>query len=272
MQEYKMIVLDLDGTLTNSKKELSERNRRALIEVQEAGVCVVLASGRPTYGIVPIARMLELERYGGYILSYNGGVILDCGSGEQIYGNLLPDHLVAPLYEETKRAGCTILSYDGEYIITECGSDEYVGHESFLNKMEVREVPSFLGALREPLPKCLSVGEPERILQLESRLKELFGGEMGIYRSEPFFLELVPQGIDKARSLGRLLEHTGGVREEMVAFGDGFNDLSMIEFAGYGVAMGNGQALVRERADEVVGTNDADGVAVWLEDNILCRL
>ncbi len=265
------MVLDLDGTLTNSKKELSPRNRETLIKVQEMGVKVVLASGRPTYGIAPLAEMLELKRFGGYILSYNGGVILDWQSGEQIYSNLLPAELIPTLYKESKELGCTILSYDGEDIITESGADQYVAHESFLTKMAIREVTSFLDAVTEPLAKCLAVGDPERVVALESHLKELVGEQMGIYRSEPFFLELVPLGIDKATSLKRLLAHTGGTRDTMVAFGDGFNDLSMIEFAGCGVAMANAQPILRERCNCVTLSNDEDGVAVWLEENILAK-
>lgn len=271
MQQYRIIVLDLDGTLTNSKKELSERNRETLIKAQRRGAVVVLASGRPTYGIVPIAKELELERFGGYILSFNGGVIVECATGKTIYQNTLPEQLIEPLYRESKAAACTILSYDDEVIFSEegCEENKFVAHEAFLNKMEVRLCGSFLSQVKEPLPKCLSVGEPERVVALEERLKSLYGSEMSIYRSEPFFLELVPLGIDKAQSLERLLMYMGGSREEMVAFGDGFNDLSMVEYAGCGVAMANAQAVLLERADATTLSNDDDGVAVWIEENIL---
>ncbi len=268
---YKTIVLDLDGTLTNSQKELSERNRKALIEAQEQGATVVLASGRPTYGIEPIAKALELKHYGGYILSYNGGVIIDCKRGVAIYQNTLPEHLIEPLYSASKEADCTILSYDKEVIFAEqdCDQNRYVAHEAFLNKMAVRRCDSFLSEVYEPLPKCLTVGDPELIIELEKSLIEQYGSQMSIYRSEPFFLELVPLGIDKAQSLERLLNHTGGKREEMVAFGDGFNDLSMVEYAGCGVAMSNAQPILRERANETTLSNDEDGVALWIETNIL---
>ncbi|MFI3288864.1 MAG: Cof-type HAD-IIB family hydrolase [Rikenellaceae bacterium] len=266
---FKMVVLDLDGTLTNSKKELSERNRSTLIKLQEQGVKVVLASGRPTYGIVPIAKALELERFGGYILAYNGGVIINCATKEEVYSNVLPDDLIAPLHKYSVEEGCVILSYDNEFILTEQPENRYVGVEAHLNKMEVRRVDDFVTAFSAPLPKCLSVGEPERILALEQRLKGLFSERMGIFRSEPFFLELVPLGIDKAFSLSRLLEYTGGTKEEMIAFGDGFNDLSMIEFAGVGVAMANAQDTVKERADYIAQTNDEDGVALYIEQFLL---
>lgn len=264
-----MVVLDLDGTLTNSQKELSERNRKALIRLQEQGVKVVLASGRPTYGIVPIAKALELERFGGYILAYNGGVILDFGSKQEVYSNVLPEDLIAPLYRYSTDAECVILSYDNEYILTEEPDDKYVGVEAHLNKMEVRRVENFVEAFSAPLPKCLTVGDPDKILKLEQQIKGLFGERMGVFRSEPFFLELVPLGIDKAQSLSRLLEHTGGDKSEMIAFGDGYNDLSMIEFAGVGVAMSNAQPAVRERADFIAKSNDEDGVAIYIEENLL---
>lgn len=265
----KMAVLDLDGTLTNSKKELSLRNQQALIRLQEQGVKVVLASGRPTYGIVPIAKALELERFGGYILAYNGGVIIDCASAKEIYSNVLPDDLITPLYKYSTEAECVILSYDNEFILTEQPDDRYVGVEAHLNKMECRKVENFVEAFSAPLPKCLTVGDPEKIVALEQRLKGLFGERMEVFRSEPFFLELVPLGIDKAFSLSKLLEHTGGTKEEMIAFGDGFNDLSMIEFAGVGVAMSNAQPAVKERADYIAATNDEDGVAQYVEEFLL---
>lgn len=88
---------------------------------------------------------------------------------------------------------------------------------------------------------------------------------MGVFRSEPYFLELVPKGIDKAQSLSVLLEETGMKREEMIAIGDGFNDLSMIQYAGLGIAMANAQPVVRENADFITYSNDEDGVAHAVE-------
>ncbi|MFI3320802.1 MAG: Cof-type HAD-IIB family hydrolase [Rikenellaceae bacterium] len=264
-RDVKIVVLDLDGTLTNSKKELTERNKSTLIELQKRGVRVVLASGRPTYGIVPLAQELQLAEYEGYILSFNGGVIIDCATNQAIHSTVLPMELIKPLYTESKEAGAVILSYDHEYIITESPEDIYVGKEAFLNKMAVRKVESFVDVITAPVPKCLTVGEPEKLISLEERLKSLYGSKMSIYRSEPFFLELVPLGIDKANSLGVLLSHLECDKESMVAFGDGFNDLSMIEYAGWGVAMSNAQEVVKSRANDVALSNDEDGVAEYIE-------
>lgn len=93
-QDYRLLVLDLDGTLTNSKKEISPRNLRTLLWLQQSGVRLVLASGRPTYGIVPLAEQLQMKENNGYILSYNGGEIIDWSTGELLYKNLLPDDVV----------------------------------------------------------------------------------------------------------------------------------------------------------------------------------
>lgn len=95
--KYKLIVLDLDGTLTNSKKVITPRNREILIRVQEQGVRLVLASGRPTYGIVPLANELRMNEFGGFILSYNGGEIINWETQEMIYENVLPNDVVPVL-------------------------------------------------------------------------------------------------------------------------------------------------------------------------------
>ena len=104
---------------------------------------------------------------------------------------------------------------------------------------------------------------------LEPRMKADLGEEMEIFRSAPFFLELMPKGIDKALSLSRLLEHLGIAREESIACGDGYNDLSMIRFAGLGVAMANAEEAVKNEADHITLSNEEDGVAAVIEQFIL---
>lgn len=222
--KYKLIVLDLDGTLTNSKKIITPRNREILIRVQEQGVRLVLASGRPTYGIVPLANELRMNEFGGFILSY-----------------------------------------DGAEIVTENSQDPYVQKEAFLNKMAVRETNDFLTDITLPVAKCLIVGDADKLIPLEAELCLRLQGRINVFRSEPYFLELVPQGIDKALSLAVLLKEIGVERKEMIAIGDGYNDLSMIKFAGLGIAMGNAQEPVKKAADYITLSNEEDGVAEALE-------
>ena len=107
-QDYRLLVLDLDGTLTNSKKEISPRILRTLLHLQQNGVRLVLASGRPTYGIAPLAEQLKMKEYGGYILSYNGGEIIDWRNNELLYKNLLPDDVLPLLYQTATDNGQTI--------------------------------------------------------------------------------------------------------------------------------------------------------------------
>lgn len=269
LMKYKILVLDLDGTLTNKKKEITEHTRETLIRAQEAGVKIVLASGRPTYGIMPLARQLELDKYEGYILAYNGGQIIDCKTGELMYENVLDPAVYPYLYECAKSNGFQILSYKDEYIISENADDQYVQHEAFLNRMPSKTVENFLDVINFPVAKCLIVGDPEPLAQLEPVMKKELESKMNVFRSEPFFLELVPKGIDKARCLAVLLEELGMTPDEMMACGDGFNDLSMIEYAGLGVAMDNAQEVVRQAANYITLSNEEDGVAHAVEKFML---
>ena len=266
--DYKILVLDLDGTLTNSQKKITRKTKDALLKAQEQGIKVALASGRPTYGIVPLANELRLDTFGGYILSYNGGEIIDWRSKEILYKKMLDPVVLPYLYRCAKENDFAILTYDHEFILTEKPDDIYVHKEAFLNKMQIKGVQNFLAAVTFPIAKCLIVGESNALERLESKMYEQLKDTMGVYRSEPFFLELVPKGIDKAQSLSVLLEKIGMKREEMIACGDGFNDLSMIRFAGLGVAMSNAQESVKENADFITLSNEEDGVAHVIEQFI----
>ena len=113
----------------------------------------------------------------------------------------------------------------------------------------------------------LGGSEPEMLVPLEEKLRQELGKRINVYRSEAFYLELVPKGIDKAASLSRLLERTRIKQEEVIAIGDGFNDVSMIHFAGLGVAMANAQPPVKANADRITQyTNDEDGVARFIQE------
>lgn len=264
---YKLLALDLDGTLTNSKKEITPFTRETLLQAQEKGLHLVLASGRPTYGIVPLAEELNMKQYGGFILSFNGGKVTDLMTDKVLFEQALPPDIVPVLYNRSKEAGLAILSYNGKYILSEHPENKYVQYESFLTKMKIKATDDFLRDLHQPADKCLVVGEPEMLVPLEEKLRQELGKRINVYRSEAFYLELVPKGIDKAASLSRLLERTRIKQEEVIAIGDGFNDVSMIRFAGLGVAMANAQPPVKANADRITQyTNDEDGVARFIQE------
>lgn len=258
---YEMLVLDLDGTLTNSQKEITPATRQALIEIQEAGKKVVLASGRPTCGVAPLAEELELSRFGSYMLSFNGALIINCATNQPVYNKTLPREVIAPIFECTKEyPGLDIISYEGNNIISGLGANEYTEKERFINKMTIKKVDNFVEYLDFPVNKLLIPGEPATLEKLMPELKKKFHSLLNIYRSEPFFLEIMPQNIDKAHSLQKLLNSIGLTADSMICCGDGFNDVSMIEYAGLGVAMENAQPIVKEHADFVTHSNDNDGI------------
>lgn len=258
---FRAIALDLDGTLTNHDKVVTPRTRQALLQAESKGAIIILASGRPTYGIVPVAECLELEKRGGYILSYNGGNIVNAKTGEKLFSQFLPDAVIPILYKYAREHGYALLGYAGNEIITEMPNDQYVKEESRINKMNIRKVDNLLDALEPHPTKLLMTGDPTDMIKAEEELVEILGEKMDIFRSAPFFLELVPKGIDKAQSLLRLLSKINLTPADLMAFGDGYNDLSMLKLAGVGVAMANAAPEVRADADYVTLSNEEDGVA-----------
>ena len=258
---YQILVLDLDGTLTNSKKEITPPTMEALIEIQKMGKKVVLASGRPINGVAPLAEKLQLHQYGGYTLSFNGARITNCATGELIYNKTLPLGITQDVLDIARSFdGLDLVTYDEKDIISAIKPNYYDGLESKINSMDIRHVDDFVSYMQTPVNKFLITGEPEIILKAEAAMKEKFHSYLNIYKSEPYFLEIMPQNIDKAFSLQKLLLSLGLTADEMICCGDGFNDLSMIQYAGLGVAMENAQDLIKDHADFITKSNDEDGV------------
>lgn len=267
--EYKMIVLDLDGTLTNRDKVITPKTKAALQEAQEQGKTIVLASGRPTYGIMPLARELHLEDYGGYILSFNGGMITDWKTKEIIFERQLPAEINEKIIYLAEKERVDILTYEGAEIITDNPACPYAAMEAQINHLNIRKIEDMKDYVRFSVPKFLMMDDGDYLAMVEPRVKAALGKNYSVYRSEPFFLEIMPKGIDKAQSLARLLDVLNISAEEMIACGDGYNDLSMIEFAGLGVAMENAVLPVRKAADYVTYSNNEDGVAHVVEKFML---
>lgn len=260
--QYAVIALDLDGTLTNAKKEITPKTKKALIDIQQKGVRLVLSSGRPPFGIYPLAQELKLADYGGYIIAYNGGLVIDCESNTVLFNLALSHEQVQLLTDYAKSAGMTIMAYFPEHIITEQPENQYVAHASFINKMPIKGVDNFVQAATLPLNKCLIVGDPEPLHSLESIMQQELEGKLNIFRSMPFFMETVPLGVDKAKALELILSKLQLNAEALIACGDGWNDISMLEFAGLGVAMANAHEDVKSKADYITKfSNEEDGIA-----------
>ncbi len=262
---YRVIALDLDGTLTNNEKEITPRTLKALFKAQEEGATIVIASGRPSFGIKSVSDSLEMSTRGGYILSYNGGKIIDTTTHQSVFKRKLPEDVIPTVYHYAKEKGYALLGYKDGKIITETPDDEYVWEERRTNKMEIDGVDNLLEALVANPCKLLMTGHEEDMAKAESDLKEMLGSKMDIFRSAPFDLELVPKGIDKAETLKMLLEMLHLTPADLIAFGDGYNDLSMVKLAGMGVAMANAVPELKEVADYITLSNEEDGVAAALE-------
>ena len=257
---YEVIALDIDGTLTNSQKEITPATLDALIEMQAKGKKAVLASGRPTPGLTKFAKMLHMDEYGGFLLSYNGAKIINYQTKEAVVNQTLPQDVIPILYDFAKEHNIGIITYEHGGVISGNGMDEYIELEARINGIPIKEVDNFPEYVTFPVNKCLMTGDPDYMAQMEQELKELLGNRLSIYRSEAFFLEIMPNNVDKANSLDILLKSLSYDKEQLIACGDGYNDMSMISYAGLGVAMDNAKPEVKEVANYITKSNDDDGV------------
>lgn len=266
---YEILVLDLDGTLTNRDKIITPKTKLALMDLLERGKQIVLASGRPTYGVMPLARELQLDAYGGYILSFNGGTILNCKTGETMFSRSLPIESNKKIIDLAEEHGVNILTYEDDSIITPDASCPYAEKESAVNRLELKEVKNIKNYLDFEVPKFMMLDDGDYLSMVEGKVKAALGKHFSVYRSEPYFLEILPRGIDKAQSLERLLGESGLTKDQMIACGDGYNDLSMIRYAGLGVAMDNAVLPVRKAAGYITLSNNEDGIAHVIEKFML---
>lgn len=258
--DEKVLVLDIDGTLTNTKKEITPGTKAAIWGILAKGHQVILASGRPTPGMRRYEKELELEKYGGYLLSFNGGRIVECKTGEIVYQRMLSPSIIPNAYRFAKEHGCGLITYLGDTVISAFEPDEYVQLEARINGLPIRQVENFVEFVDFDVNKCLLTAPPEVAPEYEAELRECYEGIADVYRSEAFFIEIMPRFVNKATSLERMLESLGLTRDNAICCGDGFNDISMIQYAGVGVAMGNAKPEVKAAADYVTGTNDEDGL------------
>ena len=271
--KYKLLVLDVDGTLLNDEREISKRTLAALLKVQQMGVRIVLASGRPTYGLMPLAKTLELGNYGGFVLSYNGCQIIKAQNGEILFERRINPEMLPYLEKKARKNGFAIFTYHDDPLITDSPDNEYIKNEALLNNLKIIKEDEFSTAIDFAPCKCMLVSDKEKaLIGLEQHWEKRLAGTLDAFRSEPYFLEVVPCGVNKANTLGALLEHLGVTREEVIAVGDGVCDVTMLQLAGMGVAMGHSQDSVKVCADYVTASNEEDGVALAVEKLILAEV
>ena len=265
---YKLMALDLDDTLLREDLTISRKTRAALLRAQKRGMKLVLISGRPTEAIWTYARQLKLDEHGGFIVSFNGAVAVDCTTGETLFEQTLSCEHIHELFDLSVGNNLYIHSYLDERIVTP-KMNPYTAIERQLTGMPVHEVPDFKAAMNRAAVKVILLEDPAVLKEHASRLALVLGDRMNVCITKPYFLECMAKGIDKQRCLALLLDRLGIHPSQVIAVGDSYNDIGMIRFAGLGVCVANGRPEVQAVADYVTKSNMEDGVAAVVEKMVL---
>lgn len=261
----KMIALDLDNTLLNSKKEISKRNERVLRRLHEQGIKIVLCTGRPINAIWNYIEQLGLTDEGDYTINFNGGLVVNNVTKQPLFSMGLAADDLAIVYRFAHEHGYSldVLDFDRVYEIMDMPRSVYKGtvkHIEFLDR-HFADLP--MGD--HHYAKMVMAIPAERLKKIIPTIPEEIHQHFNVVQSQPHILEFLPQGVDKAVGLKHLLSHLGMDYSNLMTFGDADNDLGMIKAAADGVVMANGLPQVKAAADHLTSSNDEDGVAVYLE-------
>lgn len=266
MNMIKLIALDLDGTLLTSDKTISDKTRETLIELQKQGIKLILASGRPTPGLYSEAKKLKMDEYSGYLLSYNGAALHVYDSMEVLHSQTLTKDQAHRIIDHGRKyPEMTMMTYNAYTLLCENVTAYRVLPEAKMCRIGVEQFPNLHYAITFEPHKFLFAIEPEKMSQIEAEFKKPFEDELSMVLSTPYYMEVMNKGISKGKTLRRLLDILHLKSEDLMAFGDGQNDLEMLKMAGTSVCMGNGDPLCKEIADYVTLTNDEDGIPFAIE-------
>lgn len=266
---YKLIALDMDGTLLSSDKKVSKRNEAALKKAEEKGVKVVLASGRPLIGLNRYLHELDLVKGEDFVLSFNGGLVQNTKTKEVVSKITLKGSDLKYIYDISKDLNINIHAFHAKEGLITPKSSKYTIHEATLNGIDFTIKDFHEVDDDDDIIKVMMI-DPEEVLDpaIEKLPEEVYK-KYSVFKSAPFFLEFTHKEVDKGLGLKKLSEHLGIKREEIIACGDAGNDLSMVKYAGLGVAMDNAIDEVKDAANFVTTSNDEDGVAKVIEKFIL---
>ena len=263
----RLIALDMDGTLLDPQSRLTERTIKALRAAGEKGAGIVLASGRMPCALRGFVSTLNIT---APLIAYNGALIADSRTEEPMASFPVEAALAREIAAACEELNLHIQAYRGDAFCCERDNVFARDYQAFLDgpvRMEAvgRKLSEWLDF---DTPKLLAIDMVERISELLPILRECFAGRVKVATSQPRFIEFVSPKAGKAVALERLSELTGIAREDIAAFGDGLNDLDMIEWAGRGYAMANAPEAVRAKADAIAPSNAEDGVAQVVEQLI----
>lgn len=278
MNNKKVIIMDVDGTLTNSKKEITEKTKDALIKAQKNGAILILASGRPTSGLMDFAKELKMEENHGLLVSFNGSKVVDCETKKVLFNETMSVEQGQAVLEHMKKFDVKPMIDKGDYMFVNDVFNCYIQYdnkpfniiqyESRGGKFKLCEKDDLAAFADYPLNKILTAGDPEYLKEHYKEIMEPFKDTLSCMFTADFYFEFTAQGIDKAKALDTVLIPMGYKKEEMIAFGDGHNDASMVKYAGTGVAMANAVDDLKAIADEITLSNEEDGIAYTLSKYI----
>ena len=264
----KLVVTDIDDTLVNSRNEISKKNREVIEKCKEQDIKVILASGRPDFGMMKIVEDLKLDSYDNYLLSYNGARIANLKTGEVVYEKFLSPERIKFLIDKALENDCDILTYQNGDVLTN-RDNEYARVEVGLVGAKLIIAENMKEHIKEGAAKVIILKNPDEAQTIKEKLQKELGYEYEVAASKPFFIEVNDKGISKGGSLDALCKKLGLTKDNVMALGDGLNDLSMIEFAGMGVAVDNANPVLKEAANFISKSNDEDGFAYAIEKFIL---
>lgn len=248
-----LLAVDVDGTLLNSKHELTPTTARALRAAAAAGVTVVLATGKTRHATRNAREALGLRTPGVYA---QGLAVYD-GEGTLLFEECMTPALVAEAEAFVRAHHCAVVAYSGESLLTLAVGPQT---DQFVNYHEPRPVavPTLVD---RPVRKMIILDAPGAARPARPELASQLGARATLVEALPGMVELLPPGASKGRGLQRLLNYLGVDPRQVLAIGDGENDVEMLHLARIGVAMGNAMPQALAAADYVTATNDADGVA-----------
>ncbi|NWK83808.1 HAD family phosphatase [Staphylococcus sp. GSSP0090] len=259
MSKYKMIVMDMDDTLMNNENQMSPETEAYLLDIQEQGYKVVLASGRPTEGMLPTAKKLKLDTNKSYVISYNGGKTVNVNTEVVEKSRTVTKENFDLIVDYCRKNNLFTLTYEDGYIVYE-GEHEYMNIESELTGLPMKRVNDLKAFIQDDVPKVMGVDYVSTISELNSDLAGHFNDDIDVTTSKPYFLEFMAQGVSKGNAVTELSNKLNIALSEVVAFGDSSNDISMLQVVGHAVAMGNANDQVKAVADEVTLSNSDNGI------------
>ncbi len=258
------MAVDIDGTLLDNNDQITLKTKEAIKKGVEKGLIFTISTGRPVQGVQSIVKTLGLNFP---VITYNGAMVVMGESFEILYEQKLSYEDAKSIIELGMDYKTTVIVWNNNLVYASPLNEKAINYSTISNipPQAFKNAESF----RDGATKILWYDEVETINEYSKKVGLLLSGNVNYHTSRPYFLEFVDQKASKAIAMERLGEYFGISREEMIAIGDGYNDLSMIEYAGLGVAMGNSPDDIKSKADFVTFTNDEDGVAHVIEKYIL---